>query len=201
MISIEQLDQMFEDGAYQDLFLSEYEFMRVQIQELKPKRITVIGGHTNLDLFYATQGMALDIVNHDPGPGKMAERGHRNIFKKYKRVFDHKGQYTWLDHSVGDMAQLGDIGQLLVISAAHHLVVEPSFRIPDGVDSVAMYHYGQKTFFNAVDVLHHHIPLRIYGPRLAWFDRREGKDFEDASYSIIDKSYSSSITNTMELLK
>ena len=67
--------------------------------------------------------MALDIVNHDPSPGKMAERGHRNIFKKSKESLITKASTRgWIIAS-----RHGPVGRyrtVLVISAAHHLVVE-----------------------------------------------------------------------------
>jgi len=197
-MDIQELDQMFERGAYQDLYLSEYEFMRAQMRRLQPQRVTVIGGHTCLDLFYSLQEVeGVEVINHDPGPGKLAERGHRALMAEYQRLTHFRGRYQWLDRGITHHTQLGHMGDCLVINAHHAIAWEPVEWPP----TVIMYHYGQPGWFDAVREMDRRVPLRVFGARMAWLDQRQEHQWQSDTYLLKPKQWPGIAQATWELVK
>jgi len=100
-INLVQLNDLKNKGHYLDYKLAEYQALKFFIEQIElyddieKINIMVVGGNTNLDLFYATQNIKYpySIFNFD---NNGESDRFQIVYDQYKRMFDFKGEYKHL---------------------------------------------------------------------------------------------------------
>jgi len=179
MMDIRQLDQMFQQGAHQDWDLAEYQFMRRFCELTQPRTITVVGGHTNLDLFYATQECEPDVTNWDPGWSVTGRNYFNALHKRYQQATGFRGRYQWVQQSVERLAQVDTAVDLLWISHGTAVAAE----IQQWPRSLVIVHYGRLTMVQDLLRAHKDLPMVALGRRIAVFTAQE-HEWDHHTYSL-----------------
>ena len=180
MMDQRQLAQMFQQGHYQDYNLSEYEFTRRFCELTRPDRITCVGGGSNLDVFYATQGLRPAITNWDPGQQGVARPHWHELHREYQSLTDFQGEYTWIQQGLHDIRGLRDCDLLWL---CHDQVTQHLDQIQHWPRHMIVAHYGDLTQTAALMRAHRHLPMRALGHRLAVFSR-EDHDWRHPNYRL-----------------
>ena len=102
IMNLKELNDLFNEGRhYIDYTLNEYEFCRYFLTQANPKTIKVIGGFTNINLFYASQDLDdVEVTNYDPGEVDMGSHIWSKMFDHYKQIFNFKGTYNWIPKTI-----------------------------------------------------------------------------------------------------
>ena len=165
-MQIQDLNRMFQAGEYQDYPLAEYQFMRRWFQLTKPERVACVGGHTNLDLFYASQGHQITATNHDPDEHYLGlpRQDLKAKHDEFQKLFDYQGSYQWIQQTISDLKQVGE--QDLIWLSAHQAGV---YDLEQWPDTLVFNHYGDMTRAEQMTHVQKHLPLVALGRRLAVF--------------------------------
>jgi len=180
MINIQDLNRLFQAGEYQDYPLAEYQFMRRWFDVATPERVACVGGHTNLDLFYASQGHRIDAVNHDPDehylglPRQTLKPKH----EEFQRITDYQGSYQWIQQSISDLTQVGE--QDMIWLSAHQ---DGVYDIRKWPATIVFNHYGAIARSETMVHIQTQLPLRALGRRLAVFSEHD-PDLEHPTYML-----------------
>lgn len=155
---------------YKDYTLQEYEFLRYFLNQVSPETIEVIGGHTNLDLFYACQDIAPTIINHDPFHSDESRLLVEH--QKLQQTFNFQGKYTWLQHTVLSCDQLFDCKDTLMLNSHQDIIYEliEKNQLPD---HVIFSHYGKIWFAENMVELNKYRKMICCGDRLAFFTNQD----------------------------
>tara|TARA_R110000782_G_scaffold56783_3_gene118891 strand:+ start:3408 stop:3989 length:582 start_codon:yes stop_codon:yes gene_type:complete len=145
--------------AIQDLRYKEYELLRQFINQTKPSKICVLGGYTNIDLFYACQDSHVDIINYDQcHDTAMMQTAH----SKYKRDFDFQGTYHWYRETIASINEIESCDLLII--AGHQDII---YEIKDMPEHLILYHYGKMWLGENIMHIHHKLSLTCLSNRLA----------------------------------
>ena len=161
-MDIQQLDQEFQAGAYKHYTLSEYQFMRRFCELTQPGTITVVGGHTNMDLFYATQDCRPRVTNWDPGNGSENTRAAQ---QRHREITGFRGEYRWIAQSVEDLSTVDMAADLVWLN----LIPGDLMRTDKWPTSLVFTHDGELTQAGMVMQIGRHIPLVALGSNIAVF--------------------------------
>jgi hypothetical protein len=161
-MDIQALDREFTQGSYKHHDLSEYQFLRRFCALTQPGTITVVGGHTNLDLFYAVQECEPRVTNWDPGNTSSTEsiRAHHT---RFKQITAFRGEYQWIPQSVAHLDMVDMAVDLLWLNA---LPSDPQ-AVADWPTSVIFCHDGNLTQTGVVMQIHRQRPLVALGRHIA----------------------------------
>ena len=172
-MDIQDLQRQFQQGAYQHYSLAEYQFLRRFCELTQPATITVVGGHTNLDLFYATQECEPRVTNWDPGNSSSADtiRAHHTRFQEMTAF---RGTYQWIPQTVADLDAVTMTADLVWLNCL------PS-RMELYPDNLIFTHDGDLTQAGLVMRVHKHRPLVALGRKIAVFSRQE-HDWRHTTY-------------------
>ena len=168
-MNLKQLNDLFNEGRhYIDYTLNEYEFCRYFLTQAKPKTIKVIGGFTNINLFYAVQDLnGVEVTNWDPGEVDMGSHIWSKMFDHYKQIFNFKGVYNWLPKTILKYSEIGDRPDLLWIDSQE---VPFSYdTIEDWPEHIIMSHGGKLLLAEQILKISRHRPLLALGKRMAVF--------------------------------
>ena len=181
-MDIQQLNQVFQQGAYQDYNLKEYQFMRRFCELTKPKTITCVGGGTNLDVFYATQGQSPTVVNWDPGMQGVGKHQWPDLHEQYQKATDFKGKYEWIPTGVSNIKQINTEVDLLWFCwpADYYHLLEDMKQWPR---SMVVSHYGDILMTPTLVRIHRHLPIRAVGKRITVFCA-DDHDLEHPTYHL-----------------
>lgn len=178
-MDIQALNREFQAGAYQDYNLAEYEFLRRFCELTRPQTITCVGGGTNLDLFYATQGLTPRVTNWDPGFQGVGQSSWRTLQARYQQVTDFQGEYEWLPAGVSNIKQINTAVDLLWLGHGIDLMDQ----IPEWPGSLVVGHYGAITTTPALMRAHRHLPMVALGKRIAVYSKQE-HDWDHDTYGL-----------------
>lgn len=169
MISINDLERMFQQGHFKDFNLVEYDFIKYFIEETTPKDICVIGGSTNIDLFYGCQGQNINIINFDrPHESTMQSLFQKQKHAEYRTTFSFQGNYTWINRIINNLDQLENWQEFLMVGAQIDILYEmmKSQKFPN---SMIVFHAGDLFHAQAINEIANDIPLFAMSKRLAFF--------------------------------
>ena len=182
-MNIQELNKFFAEnegtyGAKMDYTSAEYELCRYFITQSQPKTISIIGGNTNLDLFYSCQGVGPDIkvTNWDMGMGKDWDRGtmKKDTWKakheQYQKLTGFTGKYEWILKGIQHYSEIGDTPDLLWISADQEALTG---EIEDWPSHIIFSHYGNMIKASSMVRINKHRPLRAMGRTLAIFSEED----------------------------
>ena len=182
-MDIRQLNQLFQQGAYQDYPLAEYQFLRRFCELTQPRTMACVGGHTNLDVFYSLQECDTRVTNWDPGEphayfGWMGwtRQGLAESHQRFKTLTGFRNEYEWLAKSVKDLREVGQ--QDMIWLSAHQ---DGVYDLEQWPDSMVICHYGNMIMAQKLWHTHQHLPLVAIGRRIAVFSRQE-HDWEHHTY-------------------
>lgn len=185
MISLNELDRMFQQGHFKDYNLVEYDFLKYFIKQTSPKNICVIGGSTNIDLFYSCQNQNIDIINFDRPSESMTTFYQKIKHNEYKKKFSFQGNYTWINRFVNNMSQIENYNDFLMLNAHIDMIYEimDSKKFPK---SLVVSHYGNIFHAEGLNHIADHIPLVCMSTKMAFFTFE--KIVIDKTNFIIDQS-------------
>lgn len=178
-MDIRALNREFQAGAYQDYNLAEYQFLRRFCELTRPQTITCVGGGTNIDVFYATQGLAPRVTNWDPGFQGVGQPSWRTLQERYQRITDFQGEYEWIAQGVHDLAQVDTQVDLLWLGHGIDLMDQ----IREWPGSLVVGHYGVITTTPALMRAHRHLPMVALGKRIAVYSKHE-HDWDHDTYGL-----------------
>ena len=172
-MNIQELNRLFNDGALKDYTLAEYELCRYIIKQGQPKTISIIGGNTNLDVFYSCQDVGPDIAvkvtNWDRGT-LINEGSWKARHKEYQKLTGFTGNYEWVPKSIRHYSEIGNTPDLLWINACQESL--PA-EIEDWPSTIIFAHYGMMINASSMVGIRRHIPLRAIGRTLAIFSKED----------------------------
>ena len=166
-MDIKQLDREFQRGTYKHYTLSEYQFLRRFCELTQPTTITVVGGHTNMDLFYATQDCSPRVTNWDPG--NSTESSTRAEQNRLQEITKFRGEYQWIAQSVADLTAVDMKADLVWLN----VIPSDMTRIAQWPESLVFTHDGDLTKVSLIMQIHKHTPLVALGRMVAVFSRQE----------------------------
>lgn len=105
-VGLLKLQELKALGHYIDYKLSEYDAIKTFIEQIQSMHtICVVGGNTNLDLFYATQNLnpPPSIYNFDDN-GECDRFDH--VYEQYKKMFAFKGKYQHYKIAVLNLSKI-----------------------------------------------------------------------------------------------
>ena len=154
--------------AYQDYSLNEYEMLRYFLEQTQPRTIQIVGGFTNLDLFYAGQNLAADceVTNWDPCTdnifSEQTEAEIRERQHQYREATGFRARYQWIP----TLKRTEDLppADLIWLQANCE-------NTPPPHDHVIMTHYGRTALATQMAEISRHSPIRGIGRRTAVFSR------------------------------
>ena len=191
-MDIQALDQEFQQGAYKHYALSEYQFLRRFCELTQPRTITVVGGHTNLDLFYAVQECEPRVTNWDPG-NTSSEESIRAHHRRFKEITAFRGTYQWIPKTVEDLATVDMTADLVWLNC-----------LPSQIDTypknIIFTHDGDLTQAGLVMQIHKHRPLIALGRKIAVFSGEE-HDWTHPSYKLIRQRSMGTIKPVTEIVR
>ena len=178
MMDITQLDREFQQGSYKHYALAEYQFLRRFCELTQPRTITVVGGHTNLDLFYAVQECEPRVTNWDPG-NTTSENTIRAQHDRFKTMTQFRGRYQWIPQSVNHLSAI-DMGADLV-----WLNTMPSdiMEIEEWPNGLVFTHNGDLTQAGLVMQMARHIPMVALGRMTVIYSQQE-HDWSHQTYHL-----------------
>ena len=177
-MNILELSSLLEQGAYQDMPLSEYQFTKRFAELTNPQKVTVVGGYTNLDLFYSLQNLVYpQVVNFDPGDGTLTETSTRNKQKEYQKQTGFQGKYQWIPQSLSSIANTDTDVDLLWVNCLQETVVD----IQKWPQSLILHHEGRHVLTKVILQITKHIPLVALGRRIAVYSN-QNHDWQHKSY-------------------
>ena len=169
MLTSQDLAEQFQQGAYRDYTLNEYEALRYFVQQTQPATIKCVGGYTNMDLFYSHQDLRTPARawNWD-ACGFLDEDHVRRLHDRYQRQTEWQGQYTWIPRTVGHIAETGEPADLLWLNGLQEQVHDMA-----EVRSCVMVHYGSPFIVDHIVRLSKRCPIRAMGRRMAILSTKE----------------------------
>lgn len=195
-----ELQRMLRQGeALQDLMPAEYAFVRRFCELVQPKRVTCVGGHSNLDVFYTLQDQACEVTNWDPGDAFLAQRLMMETHRRLQEATNFQGRYHWQMQSVGHLNDVTDgTVDLLWVNCLQAQVPE----IKQWPDHLIMYHWGYLPMTRVVLQTHSHLPLVALGRTIAIFSRAEAKhDWRDPAYHLATSRALGHINPVREIIR
>ena len=169
-MNIQELNNLFNEGRhYIDYTLNEYEFCRYFLSQAKPKTIKVIGGFTNINLFYSVQELTdIEVTNWDPGEVDSGSLIWGRMFEYYKKIFNFNGVYNWIPKTILNYSEIGSKPDLLWIDLNSDT---PPFasQIEDWPEHIILSHGGKLTLVDSILKISRHRPLLAIGKRIAVF--------------------------------
>jgi len=166
-MDIRQLDQEFHRGTIKHYTLAEYQFLRRFCELTQPGTITVVGGHTNLDLFYATQECSPRVTNWDPGAAP--EATHRASHDRFREITRFRGEYQWLPQSVADFTAIDMAADLVWLNVIPGDIMGRT----QWPESLVFAHNGDLTQVATVLGISRHIPMVALGEKIVVYSRQE----------------------------
>ena len=195
-MNIQQLSKLLESGAYQDMTLAEYQFMKRFADLIKPQKVTVVGGFTNLDVFYSLQDQLAQVVNFDPGDGTLTEASTRAKQKDYQKQTGFLGGYQWIPQSLSSIANTETDVDLLWVNCLQETVLD----IQKWPQSLVLYHEGRHIFTKVILGITKHIPLVALGRRIAVYSSQV-HDWEYPTYQLTQTGRLGHIENLTEIVR
>ena len=195
-MNIQQLSKLLESGAYQDMSLAEYQFMKRFADLIKPQKVTVVGGYTNLDVFYSLQDQLAQVVNFDPGDGTLTEASTRAKQKDYQKQTGFLGSYQWIPQTLPNIANTDTDVDLLWINCLQETVLD----IQKWPQSLVLYHEGRHIFTKVILGITKHIPLVALGRRIAVYSSQV-HDWEYPTYQLAKTGQFGHIENLTEIVR
>jgi len=192
---IEQLNEQFQQGAYRHYRLSEYQFLRRFCELTQPSTITVVGGHTNLDLFYAVQECEPKIVNWDPGDSS-DPAAIKATHDRYQQITDFRGSYQWIAQTVSGLGAVDTDVDLVWLNALQEQMVNAS-TMPR---SAVLVHDGDLTQAGTVMAMNKHIPLVALGRTIAVYSH-ERHDWHHPTYQLRQNRRLGTIAPVTEIVR
>ena len=191
-MDIQALDREFQQGTYKHYSLAEYQFLRRFCELTQPSTITVIGGHTNLDLFYAVQECEPEVTNWDPG-NTSSEQSIRAHHRRFQEITAFRGTYQWIPKTVEDLATVDMTADLVWLN-----------RVPSQIDkypeNIIVTHDGDLTQAGLVMQIHRHTPLIALGRKIAVFSRQT-HDWRHPSYRLMETKQMGPIDPVREIVR
>lgn len=191
-MDIQALDREFQQGSYKHYALAEYQFLRRFCELTQPETITVVGGHTNLDLFYATQECEPRVINWDPG-NTSSEESIRAHHTRFQQITAFRGEYQWIPQSITDLATVDMTADLVWLNCM------PS-QMETYPRSMIFTHDGDLTQAGLVMQIHRHTPLIALGRKIAVFSR-EKHDWTHGSYHLVCRRNMGQIRPVTEIVR
>ena len=164
-----ELSEQFQQGVYRDYTLNEYEALRYFIKQTQPKTIKCVGGYTNMDLFYSCQDLKQPAKawNWD-SCREYSEDRVREFHKRYQQLTNWKGNYHWIQRSLGHVNEIGESADLLWLNA-----LEYQANDIENLKSIIITHYGSPFTIDHVVRLSKKCPLRAIGRRMAILSKED----------------------------
>ena len=192
LMDIQALDREFQQGAYKHYALSEYQFLRRFCELTQPRTITVVGGHTNLDLFYAVQECEPQVTNWDPG-NTSSEESIRAHHRRFQAITAFRGTYQWIPKTVEHLDTVDMTADLVWLNC-----------LPSQIDTypknIIVTHDGDLTQAGLVMQIHKHRPLIALGRKIAVFSGEE-HDWRHPSYRLIRQRSMGTIKPVTEIVR
>jgi len=177
-MDIQALDREFQQGTYKHYDLSEYQFLRRFCELTQPTTMTVVGGHTNMDLFYSTQECRPRVTNWDPG-NTSSEESIRAHHTRFQDITAFKGEYQWMPQSVQHLDQVDMTADLVWLNAMPSDIM----RTTQWPDSLVFTHDGHLTQAGIVMQIHKHLPMVALGRKTVIYSRHD-HDWSHHSYRL-----------------
>lgn len=173
IVGLNELNHLFTLGHFKDYSLVEYDLLQHFFQQTKPKSICVVGGGTNIDLFYACQGQKIDAINFDRRPDSwtlQTEDFTKERHKEFKKYFSFEGDYRWVNRYVNNINQVEEHEDFVWLNA--HLPMMHEMTQTNTIpNSLIVTHYGNYRHAESIYHMGHYIPLVAMSKRIAFFTK------------------------------
>ena len=193
-MDIKQLDDEFHRGINKHYTLGEYQFLRRFCELTQPTTITIVGGYTNLDLFYATQDCSPKVTNWDPG--NSPEASTRASHDRFRQITKFRGEYQWIPQSVADLNSIDMAADLVWLN----VIPSDIMRITQWPESLVFTHNGDLTQAGLVLGISRHIPMVAIGEKIAVYSRQD-HDWRHNTYRLRRDRHLGSINPVTEIMR
>ena len=170
-MNLTQLQQFIRDrGVYQDYPLNEYAMLRYFLEQIQPRTIQIVGGFTNLDLFYAGQNLPAEcrVTNWDPCVDSTftgeTQAEIRDRHREIQQATGFQAQYEWIPASV---ARAEDLPPADLIWLQGILETAPPPHA-----AVIMTHFGRPALATPMVEISRHSSIRCMGRKTAVFSQK-----------------------------